>query len=124
MDANINLLNLDLPDSSNYLNLLFSAGFIQGIFNASRLQNLSKSLIDHIHLNTFSNKVCTGVIVRDISDHFFTFICRQSGSPKNAKHLSYIHLGSSVCLSSCHIPSCRPVIFLSYLRNAELFFMF
>jgi hypothetical protein len=28
-------------------------------------------------------------------------------------HLSYIYLGSSVCLSSCHIPSCRPVIFLS-----------
>ena len=27
--------------------------------------------------------------------------------------LSYIYLGSSVCLSSCHIPSCRPVIFLS-----------
>ncbi len=26
---------------------------------------------------------------------------------------SYIYLGSSVCLSSCHIPSCRPVIFLS-----------
>jgi hypothetical protein len=25
-------------------------------------------------------------------------------------YLSYIHLGSSVCLSSCHIPSCRPVI--------------
>ena len=71
MDANINLLNLDLPDSSNYLNLLFSAGFIQGVFNASRLQNLSKSLIDHIHLNTFSNKVCTGVIVSDISDHLY-----------------------------------------------------
>jgi hypothetical protein len=28
-------------------------------------------------------------------------------------NLSYIYLGSSVCLSSCHIPSCRPVIFLS-----------
>ncbi len=28
----------------------------------------------------------------------------------NSVNLSYIHLGSSVCLSSCHIPSCRPVI--------------
>ncbi len=34
-------------------------------------------------------------------------------------NLSYIYLGSSVCLSSCHIP-----VILSYLRNAELFFMF
>ncbi len=33
-------------------------------------------------------------------------------------NLSYIYLGSSVCLSSCHIP-----VVLSYLRNAELFFM-
>jgi hypothetical protein len=31
----------------------------------------------------------------------------------------YIYLGSSVCLSSCHIP-----VILSYLQNAELFFMF
>jgi hypothetical protein len=30
-----------------------------------------------------------------------------------SEYLSYIYLGSSVCLSSCHIPSCRPVTFLS-----------
>jgi hypothetical protein len=37
------------------------------------------------------------------------------GRAREAKthYLSYIYLGSSVCLSSCHIPSCRPVIFLS-----------
>jgi hypothetical protein len=28
-------------------------------------------------------------------------------------NLSYIYLGSSVCLSSCHISSCRPVILSS-----------
>jgi hypothetical protein len=32
---------------------------------------------------------------------------------KSANHLSYIHLGSSVC----HIPVCRPVIFLSSCHN-------
>ncbi len=37
----------------------------------------------------------------------------------NLFYLSYIYLGSSVCLSSCHIP-----VVLSYLQNAELFFMF
>ena len=34
---------------------------------------------------------------------------------KTVSYLSYIYLGSSVCLSSCHIPvvlsSCHPVIF-------------
>jgi len=34
-------------------------------------------------------------------------------SNKCIYYLSYIHLGSSVCLSSCHIPSCRPVILSS-----------
>ena len=42
------------------------------------------------------------------------------------QHLSYIHLGSSVCLSSCHIPvvlsySCRPVIFLSSCHIPVIF---
>ncbi len=51
MDANINLLDLANPDSQNYLNLLFAAGYLQGILKATRIQTLSKSLIDHIHFN-------------------------------------------------------------------------
>jgi hypothetical protein len=35
-------------------------------------------------------------------------------------YLSYIYLGSSVC----HIPVIFLPVILSYLRNAELFFMF
>jgi hypothetical protein len=31
MDANINLLELENPDSSNYVNLLFAAGYLQGV---------------------------------------------------------------------------------------------
>jgi hypothetical protein len=84
MDSNINLLDLENHDASNYLNLLFAAGYLQGIFKATRIQNLSKTLIDHVHLNTFSPNINTGVIVSDISDHFFTFVCSKSASSQHA----------------------------------------
>jgi hypothetical protein len=86
IDANINLLDLANTDSQNYLNLLFAAGYLQGILKATRLQNLSKSLIDHIHFNNPSKKIVSGVLVSDISDHFFTFICVRPDSPKPNIH--------------------------------------
>ncbi len=45
MDANINLLDIDSPDARYYINLLFTAGYLQGIFKATRIQNQSKSLM-------------------------------------------------------------------------------
>jgi hypothetical protein len=84
MDANINLLDLASSDSQNYLNLLFSAGFLQCIHKATRIQNLSKSLIDHIHCNNIVNNIISGVIISDISDHFFTFVCRQATGPRSS----------------------------------------
>jgi hypothetical protein len=47
---------------------------------------LSKSLIDHIHLNNIANNVLSGVIVSDISDHFFTFVCTRSNGQKSNPH--------------------------------------
>jgi hypothetical protein len=55
--ANINLLDFSSPESQNYLNLLFAAGYVQGILKATRLQNLKKSLIGHIHFNKSAKKV-------------------------------------------------------------------
>jgi len=86
MDANINLLELNNPDVTNYINLLFAAGYLQGIAKATRIQNVSKSLIDHIHVNSNVNEIISGVLLSDVSDHFFTFICPQSPSPKSNKH--------------------------------------
>jgi hypothetical protein len=82
MNANINLLDLESPDSQNYMNLLFATGYLQCVLKATRIQNASKKLIDHIHCNSISNNFRTGVFISDISDHFFTFICTSSASPK------------------------------------------
>jgi hypothetical protein len=64
------------------MNLLFATGYLQCVLKATRIQNASKTLIDHIHCNSISNNFRTGVFISDISDHFFTFICTSSVSPK------------------------------------------
>jgi hypothetical protein len=85
MDGNINLLDLENADSQTYMNLLFAAGYLQCILKATRMQNVSKSLIDHIHCNSLTNNITSGVFISDISDHFFTFIGSKSASAKHNK---------------------------------------
>ncbi len=48
-----------------------------------------------------------------LKDNCDRVMCALRGQSKISYYLSYIYLRSSVCLSSCHIPSCHPVIFLS-----------
>jgi hypothetical protein len=74
LDSNVDLLKLRQQNAANYLNLVISKSFLQGIVKASRIFNESKSLIDHILFNKNCNKFVSGTIVSDVSDHFFTFI--------------------------------------------------
>jgi exonuclease III len=74
IDSNIDLLKLHEPASSNYLNLVIEKSFLQGIAKATRCQNQSKTLIDHILFNKNCENVYTGTVITDVSDHFFTFI--------------------------------------------------
>jgi hypothetical protein len=75
LDSNIDLLSLRSAVSSNYLNLIFEKGYLQGIKKATRIQNESFSLIDQILFNSNVGSIYTGTLVSDVSDHFFTFIC-------------------------------------------------
>ena len=74
IDSNIDLLDPRQQNAANYLNLVIEKSFLQGISKATRMQNNSKSLIDHILFNKNCNVFCTGTIISDVSDHFFTFI--------------------------------------------------
>jgi hypothetical protein len=42
---------------------------------ATRFQNNSKTLIDHILTSGYGPNILTGTVISDISDHFFTLIC-------------------------------------------------
>jgi hypothetical protein len=96
MDANINLLNLDCADLQNYMNLLFAAGYLQCVHKATRIQNDSKTLIDHVHCNSLSNTISAGVLISNISDHFFTFVGSQSANPSLNKSKTVVSRDFSV----------------------------
>ena len=75
LDSNINLLNSNNNQHAiNYMTAVTNAGFLLSNFRASRIQNDSASLIDHILSNNKTSSLTSGTIIEDISDHFITFI--------------------------------------------------
>ncbi len=74
-DSNINLAKLNVNNISNdYGDIILSNGFIQLITRDTRINGPSHSLIDHILTNDIVNMPYTGIIINDLSDHFFTFL--------------------------------------------------
>lgn len=73
LDSNINSLSPS-PHLSTYNETISSNGFSQTILKATRIQNNSFSLIDHILTNNSSPNLTSGVMLSDISDHFLTFL--------------------------------------------------
>jgi hypothetical protein len=74
MDSNIDLLRLDSVVPANFFNSCLAAGYLQCVNKATRFQNESKTLIDHILISSKHNTIQTGTIISDVSDHFFTFV--------------------------------------------------
>jgi len=85
LDSNINALTYDPIIPNPYFSSLNENCFIQCIRKATRIQNNSASLIDHIltKFTVSSPKIISGVLTLDISDHFMTFI--QTPTPSKAK---------------------------------------
>ena len=74
LDSNLNLLQISTDNNAaSYHDLITSNGYLQTITRATRIQNNNFSLIDHILTNSPSTKTQSGILVSDISDHFFTF---------------------------------------------------
>jgi exonuclease III len=86
IDANINLLDMANQNSLNYMNVILGNGFLQGVFKATRMQNNSKTLLDHILFNNTDGSIDTGTLVSEVSDHFFTFVCARSRETPRHEH--------------------------------------
>jgi hypothetical protein len=86
LDSNVNLLQLQQQDAANYLNSIFEKGYLQIVTKASRIQNNSRTLIDHILTNSKSLNICSGTLISDVSDHFFTFVVPDSVSVHKQLH--------------------------------------
>jgi hypothetical protein len=73
-DCNINLLKLNSSQlTTEYLDTVHSNGFLLTNFKASRVNQDSFTLIDHILSNNTFCDVTSGSFVHDISDHFPIF---------------------------------------------------
>jgi hypothetical protein len=62
-------------------------GFTQCITKATRINNKSFSLIDHILTNSGQGDVVSGTVNSDISDHFVTFVLLSAEIGKNKDEL-------------------------------------
>jgi hypothetical protein len=72
-------MNIDLLKCSNhlktgeYLESVFSHGFLPLITKPTRITDHSATLIDHIYANKLDILSTSGIIINDISDHFGVF---------------------------------------------------
>jgi hypothetical protein len=74
-DFNIDLLNVDKhEETSNFIDIMFSYGFLPLVNKPTRVTKSSATIIDNIFSNCVSNCDSTnGILVNDISDHYSVF---------------------------------------------------
>ena len=70
-DMNIDLLKFETyKKTDNYLDNIFSNGFLPVIVKPTRITPSSATLIDHIYTNTITDTGQSGIIITDVADHF------------------------------------------------------
>jgi hypothetical protein len=73
-DMNIDLLKFNSHNkTSEYLDEVFSHGFLPVIHKPTRICHSSASLIDHIYTNNIASQTLSGIITNDVADHFGIF---------------------------------------------------
>ena len=83
-DLNLDILKLsENKFISNYIDTVFSFGFLQLVTNPTRIADNSATLIDHILTNSSSTKHQSFIICSDISDHFPILHHLDFNKPKN-----------------------------------------
>ena len=73
-DMNVDILKFNSHHlTGDYLDRLFSCGFLPVIVKPTRVTTSSATLIDHIYINDIATSGQSGIIITDIADHFGTF---------------------------------------------------
>ncbi len=97
-DANVDLLRFETHAKTNdYLDGIFSHGFLPIISKPTRVTTSSATLIDHMYTNLITSSYHSGIIINDVADHFGTF-CIFKGKAKHNKQASTKH--RSFCLEN------------------------
>ena len=83
-DMNIDLLKFEVHRrTDDYLNNLFSHGFLPDISKPTRVTNTSATLIDHIYTNDITSAFHSGISIIDVADHLGTFCIFQGKTKKD-----------------------------------------
>ena len=76
-DINIDLLNINIQSTQDYLNTMLSYNLIPSIVIPTRITDRSMTLIDHIFVrlpkSKINNNIISGNLITDISDHLSNF---------------------------------------------------
>lgn len=85
-DVNMDLLKFGTHDKTNdYVDGIFSHGYIPVILKPTRLTNTSATLIDHIYSNNARSESTSGIILTDVADHFGIFYIKTDQSKNTLK---------------------------------------
>ena len=83
-DFNLDALKYGISNQvTEYIDHLFSHGFIQIVMRPTRCTPTTATLIDHIITNSHSTVYETIILVNKISDHFPVFFFSKDIKPKN-----------------------------------------
>ena len=73
-DFNIDLLKYNIHDKTNeYVDNIFTRGFVPQITKPTRISSTSATLIDHMYSNDMQLVHTSGIIITDVADHFGTY---------------------------------------------------
>ena len=114
-DFNIDLLKYNSHNKTNeYVDNIFSRGFLPLITKPTRIFQSSATLIDHIYTNTITSDSSSGIIITDVADHFGTFhiVNNKSINTCNKKQLKRIFSDTNISLFREYLENCDflPVI--------------
>ena len=83
-DINIDLMKHDThAGTDNFINNLFSFGMIPLIKKPSRITSYSSTLIDNIFTNQMNQKIESGLLISDVTDHLPIFCIVSNNNTNN-----------------------------------------
>ena len=89
-DMNIDFLKCHThPETDDYINMIFTHGFLPIITKATRITDHSATLIDHIYTNANLETVTAGIALFDISDHLPIFAYIDKSVRRQTKRVYY-----------------------------------
>lgn len=70
----VNLINPNKQDTEDFINTVYSLSLIPKITRTTRTAVHSATLLDNVFTNDLENKLESGLLINDISDHLPAFI--------------------------------------------------